>query len=164
MNKFRELELYIVKDVPMKHMEIARREMGITEVPGKNNHPRIIEYHTATSMKAGADSVPWCSAFVNWVFLQCGVKGTEAANARSWLNWRGGKKSKGYYGDIVVFWRGKRKGWMGHVGFVIKRNWFTVSVLGGNQNNTVNVKKYPKWKVLKYITPIYPQDGVDLDN
>jgi hypothetical protein len=49
----------------MTPYEIAKAELGTTEVPGTQNNPRILEYHATTTLKATTDEVPWCSSFVN---------------------------------------------------------------------------------------------------
>ena len=65
-------------------IDIAKGEMHQAEIPGPMANPRIVEYHATTSLKATFDEVPWCSAFVNWVMEQAGIKGTGSAKARSW--------------------------------------------------------------------------------
>jgi hypothetical protein len=54
-------------------------------------------------------------------------------------------------GDIVVFWREKKDSWKGHVGFYINETNTHINVLGGNQNNMVCIKPYPKSRLLQYI-------------
>lgn len=50
----------------MKWLDLAEAEIGIKEVPGTGDNPRVLEYHSATSYGAPHDSVPWCSSFINW--------------------------------------------------------------------------------------------------
>jgi uncharacterized protein (TIGR02594 family) len=129
--------------------QIAVAEIGVKEFRGSEN-PRIIEYHQCTSLKADEDEVAWCSAFVNWVFHQVGITGTNSASARSWLKW--GKEVKvPYKGCVVVFSRGEP--WQGHVAFYVHEQGTTVGVLGGNQSDSVCVSYYPKSRVLGYREP-----------
>ena len=77
--------------------------------------------------------------------------GSGKANARSLLS--AGKEIKEEdvkVGDIVILWRGSKNGWMGHVGFVAGFVGDEVKILGGNQNNAVNIRNYPKSRVLGY--------------
>ena len=135
----------------MKWIEIAKKEIGHKVVEGLNDNPRIIEYHSKTSLKAQADEVPWCSSFVNWVLIGAGFKGTNSARARSWLAW--GMALKSYrQGCVVVLKRGT--GSQGHVGFAVAWRLGFVKVLGGNQSNAVNEKWYPAYKVLGYRWPL----------
>lgn len=115
-------------------MEIAKAELGVKEKRGGEN-PRIIEYHSTTTLKAKEDEIPWCSAFVNWVMKQAGYKGTNSAAAKSWLNW-GVEVTEDEdipYGAIAVF---TRQGG-GHVGFITDANDDSIKILGGNQSDMV---------------------------
>lgn len=135
-------------DLP-KYFLIAEKEIGVKEIAGNKHNPRILEYHQATQLKATADEVSWCAAFVNWCLKQSGELGTLRADARSFLGW-GIETKTPRKGDIVVFWRGKKSGWQGHVAFFIEENSDAVKVLGGNQNNKVCYMWYPKSQVLGY--------------
>jgi len=132
-----------------KHYQIAMKELGVKEVVGKNHNPRVIQYHDATSLDATSDEIAWCSSFANWCMKQAGIKGTNSASARSWLNW-GKKVIVPEVGDVVIFWRGKKDGWQGHVAFFSSEDSKYVTVLGGNQSDSVCYAKYPKSQLLGY--------------
>jgi uncharacterized protein (TIGR02594 family) len=132
-------------------MAIAKTQLGVKELSGSRNNPRIVEYHR-TAVGNLADSVPWCSSFVNWVVIKAGINGTNKGNARSWLNW-GQKLSKPIPGCVVVFWRDSPSSWKGHVGFYVGDAGSYVKVLGGNQGNAVTISTYPKSRVLGYRWP-----------
>jgi len=136
---------------PHNWMGIAQGEMGIRELPGSKQNPRIIEYHSKTSGAFSSDEVPWCSSFVNWVMHMAGFNSTHSAMARSWLNY-GLPLKKPRYGCIVVMSRGSSKT-SGHVGFFWKKNTFSIEVLGGNQSDQVRISKYYPWQVLGYRWP-----------
>lgn len=132
-----------VSEVEPAWFAVAHREMetGVDEVPGPGSNPRILEYHQATSLKATEDAVDWCSAFVNWCFLQVGIQGTNSAAARSWANW-GEKLDQPRPGCVVVF-RRRTSTWKGHVGFYFgPAPNGRIYVLGGNQGNQVNITSY----------------------
>lgn len=131
-------------------MELAKEELGINEIPGPVNNERILEYHQATTLKATDDETAWCSAFVCWVLETCGMKSTRSAAARSYLNW--GFKAQGYpYGAVCVLRRGKA--WQGHVGFIVGDSINEVSLLSGNQNDSVSIVRYKKELVLDVRWP-----------
>ena len=44
--------------------------------------------------------------------------------------------------------------WQGHVGFAVREFEHTVLVLGGNQNNQVCLKHYPRAQLLGYRWPL----------
>lgn len=135
--------------------QIAMEELayGVAEVPGNNHNPRILEYHATCSLKATNDETAWCSSFVNWCVIQAGLEGTNDAAARSWLGWSGGSKIKSpRTGAIAVLRRGSQP-WQGHVGFFIDMSDGHVSLLGGNQSDSVSVAPFPKEKVLAFVWP-----------
>jgi len=124
---------------------IAKKEMGIAEIPGKAQQKRILEYHACTSLKAKQEEVPWCASFANWVLKQSGLEGTNSAAARSFMKW-GKEIKRPVKGCIVVF---TRKGG-GHVAFFHSDAGEHVLVLGGNQSDKVSISSYPKARLLGY--------------
>lgn len=132
---------------------VAEGEIGVREVPGDGDNPRVLEYHRYTSLKATKDSVAWCSAFVNACLSWSGVKGTNSAAARSFLAW-GRPQKKPELGSITIFWRVRKDGWQGHVGFFLKEQGNYIYVLGGNQSDEVNIQGYHKSKLLGYRWPV----------
>lgn len=146
-----------ISDVLPKWYTIALKEVGVKEVSGDKANPRILEYHSATSLKAKSDEVAWCAAFVNWCFRQAGLSGTNAANAKSFLNW-GVLALTPRPGDVCVFYRGDPKGASGHVGFYAGQTDTHILVLGGNQGNHVCIMKYPKSQLIEFRR--YPPEVV----
>lgn len=123
-----------------RHLQIARGELGVTEIPGAANNPRVVEYHQATSLKATNDETSWCSAFVNWTMQRAGVQGTNNAAARSWLQWGQAVPRDTAHvkpGDVIVFPRGNNPA-QGHVAIVSEvLDGGRVRVVGGNQRGEV---------------------------
>lgn len=132
-------------------IEQALYEYGVKEIVGAKHNPRIIQYFTDLGFKNTSinDETAWCSAYVNWVAKQLGYEHSKQLTARSWLK-VGTSVKTAKPGDIVVFWRESPNSWKGHVGFFIKATKRFVYVLGGNQNNSVCIKAYPKTRVLDY--------------
>ena len=136
-----------------KLLTIAGSYVGTDEIRGSKHNPVILEYFDAVGHGwVKDDETPWCAAFVGAVLHEAGYKGTGSLAARSYLGW-GHKVSNPKPGDLVVFWRGKKDGWQGHVGFVVRTDKTHVWCLGGNQSNSVNVTKYSKDRVLGYRRP-----------
>jgi uncharacterized protein (TIGR02594 family) len=133
-------------------LEIAKKEIGVKEVPGSGNNDRILQYHRATSLKATQDSVPWCSSFVCWVMERAGYVSTRSARARSWEHW-GEALTEPKEGAIAVLWRKNPQSGAGHVGWYCGEKDGKIKLLGGNQNNSVNYSWYPKERVLSYRWP-----------
>ncbi|MBI5296068.1 MAG: TIGR02594 family protein [Chloroflexi bacterium] len=137
-------------------LAVARRELGVQEIPGAADNPRVVEYLHATNNLDEAtrsnDETAWCSAFVNWCMQQVGIEGTKHALARIWQGW-GRHIDEPYVGCIAVF---KREGGFGHVGFYLGETATKILLLGGNQMDPdtgiyqVSEKEYPKADLLEY--------------
>jgi uncharacterized protein (TIGR02594 family) len=134
--------------------EIAKREEaeGVDEIRGSRDNPRIVEYHQSTTLKATDDETPWCSSFVNWCVQEAGLQGTRSASARSWLRWGQDLHGEPRLGCIVVLKRGTNPA-QGHVGFYFGDAGDRLLLLGGNQNNQVNISSFRKTSVLSYRWP-----------
>lgn len=128
-------------------MEVAIKELGVSEVPGPGNNPRIVDYHRSTSSGPSDDEIPWCSSFVNFCFKQAGIKGTNSKAARSWLGW-GYKITYPVFGCVVVTSRGTNPA-QGHVGFWVGNG----KILGGNQGDKVSIASFDRFRVLCYRLP-----------
>jgi uncharacterized protein (TIGR02594 family) len=124
------------------YYEIAKREIGVREIVGPKHNPRVLQYHQATRLKAATDETAWCAAFVCWCLEQAGFTSTRSAAASSYCTW--GQPCDVREDAIVVF--GKHdpdaKG-TGHVAIVdhLDPDGEHVWVLGGNQQNAVNVAR-----------------------
>lgn len=132
-----------------KWLEIALAEKGVREVKGGEN-PRIIEYHSCTTLKATEDEVPWCSSFVNWCMKQAGIERTKSAAAMSWLGW-GVVLDEPREGCVVVLKRGAPPS--AHVCFYLRSDEKLIACLGGNQGDSVKVSVFKKGDVLGYRWP-----------
>lgn len=140
-------------------LTIARAEIGVKEIPGPGDHPRIVEYHATTSLRATDDEVPWCSSFVSWCLKQAGIVGTNSAEAISWAKW--GSACAPQLGAITVI-RHKRRpdsttgsASGNHVGFLVGADLAHVRLLGGNQADMVKESSFPldRFEVLAYRWP-----------
>ena len=130
-------------------LEAAGKYIGVTEVSGAMNNPKIVSMFRKATGTPEDDSVPWCAAFVGAVLKDAGIKGTMKLNARSYLDW-GEEVTKPEAGDVVIFWRGKKDGWQGHVAFFVRFDGDKIVVLGGNQGDAVSIKSYAGSRWLGY--------------
>src|SRR5690606_11497307 len=134
-------------------VKIASAFIGLDEKRDRNVISDFIRKAAGTNIDPAQTA--WCAAFVNAVLGAAGAEGTGRLNARSFLKY-GTPVETPSRGDIAVFSRGNSS-WQGHVGFVISEGENSVTVLGGNQGNSVSVQKYPKSRLLGYRRP--PQLG-----
>jgi len=133
-------------------LQIASKEMGVTQIVGPEHNERILQYASDIGMNwINDDETPWCSIFMNWVAKKAGYSMSNNAAARSWLN-VGTPIHDPEPGDIVVFWRGVRDSWTGHVGVFtgFSKDGNRIYTLGGNQSNSVTVSAYPANRLLSF--------------
>jgi len=135
----------------MHMIKLALSKYGVKEVPGEKNNPEILKFfydigHTWVQ----SEDTAWCSAFVNWVAKKSGNEYSGKLNARSWLDV--GEPIEGFHdiGDVVILWREDPLSWKGHVGLFIRETKSSIYVLGGNQDNRVCIKPYPRARLLGY--------------
>lgn len=131
----------------MKHIEIAKSLIGISEIKGAKHHPEILQFWR--DIKRGGikdDETPWCAAFVGACLERAGIKSSRFESAKSYLEW-GEKLNAPAVGCVVVFTRTGG----GHVGFVIGQDAKgNLQVLGGNQSDQVNVRTFGRDRVTGY--------------
>lgn len=135
---------------PKNWMTVAEKELGIYEIRGERHHPRIIFYHSFTTLRAKEDEIPWCSSFVCAIMEMSGYDSTRSAAARSWLKY--GQKVEPQYGAIMVFSRGGNPK-LGHVAFYVYQDKDYYYCLGGNQNDSVCVRPYAKNTLIQARLP-----------
>lgn len=127
-------------------VEIATRELGVTEKAGKATNARITEYFAVAGHKEVVDDeTAWCSAFVNYCFEKADMKGTLSLAARSWE--RFGKHCDPTPGCVLIWKRGKST-WQGHVNLLLEilpDGRFLC--IGGNQGNAVSKRIYSKAQI-----------------
>lgn len=128
----------------------AFKYYGLEEVHGEQHNPQILEFfdeigHTWVQ----DDETAWCSAFINYLCKHMDYERSGKLDARSWLN-TGLEIAKPELGCIVVFWRESKISWKGHVGLFVNEWDRYIYVLGGNQDSSVCIKRYPKERLLGY--------------
>jgi uncharacterized protein (TIGR02594 family) len=142
-----------------KWLPIARRYIGVSEIPGKATTPVIAGWLSKLRAWWSDDETPWCGVFVAAVLQEAGIdRPRNWYRARAYLDW-GLSLAEPGRGCVVVFARGGA----GHVGFVVgvdERG--RLMVLGGNQANAVNVQPFDRVRVLGYRWPNSPE-GIDYD-
>lgn len=150
-----------VPDTP-EWLRIAKGEAGQIEIAGNNaNNPRIVEYHATTQLAStpdgGRDETPWCASFLNWVFRQMGITGTGTAWALHWAEW--GVATTAQTGAVAVIYSAQADASTtasgNHCAFLVAETDSHFVLLGGNQDNQVKVKDFPKskWELIAYRWP-----------
>jgi len=128
----------------------AFKYYGLEEITGKEHNNEILAMFAEIGHDwVQEDEISWCSAFINYLCKRMGYERTGALDARSWLR-AGIDLDRPEIGCIVVLWRGSIISWKGHVGFWVNEDDRYVYILGGNQDGQVNIKRYPKERILGY--------------
>jgi uncharacterized protein (TIGR02594 family) len=119
---------------------------GERPISGKNANAQILKFISATTYPDHtSDEVPWCSAFLVWIFKECGIKTPANAAALSWINYSV-PTDQPSIGDVVIL----KWATGAHVGLFVRETTDSVYVLAGNQNDTVDISCWRKRSVLSY--------------
>lgn len=112
---------------------VAKREVGVLERTGHNDHPHILMYHKSVSeyLYKMRPVAAYCASFVNYAYKIAGVKVTKVPNparARDWFlvperlvisqqslkgNRRMMKQPKG--GDVIGYYFAKHSNRISHI-------------------------------------------------
>lgn len=146
----------------------ARARHGVAETPGPDDNPLLLAWARELGVErdCAKDEVSWCGLFAGIVVERAGWKPVERLlAARAWLTF-GRAPDRPGLGDLLVFWRGSKTGWQGHVGFYVGEDATAFHVLGGNQGDRVSIVRIargrllgarrPKWRVAqpKGVKPV----------
>jgi len=133
---------------------IARKYLGVMEIKGKKHNPTILKWWRKIGRPYRDDETPYCGGFIGYLSVSCGfgAPGTPEG-ARNWLKW-GVPLKRPVPGCVVVFWRGKKSGWAGHVALVTgETSAGNLMCIGANQSDTVSEIPFSKLRVLGYRWP-----------
>jgi uncharacterized protein (TIGR02594 family) len=129
------------------------RVYGIAEQTGPGSNPTILAWAKAVGLESyyRDDETAWCGLAMAYVAGQAGWDNAPRGNsllARNWLFW-GNPAPAPMLGDVLVFWRGTPKGSKGHVGVYVGEDAEAFHVIGGNQDDTVSIKRISRKRLLQ---------------
>jgi uncharacterized protein (TIGR02594 family) len=126
--------------------EEASRLRGLHEVRNVSSLRKALG---ASFARYDPRSVPWCGAFIQACIEGSATDEEMLVNPLGARNWnKFGKPTTPRLGAIMVFWRGSKSGWKGHVGFYYGEDRTHYHILGGNQSNAVTVSRISKTRLL----------------
>jgi uncharacterized protein (TIGR02594 family) len=126
----------------------GRRKMGLHETIDNAELRKFLKSDGRTL--GDPSKLPWCGDFVETCIRLALPDEPVPANpylARNWLNF-GVSCPEPVVGAVAVFYRGPIAGISGHVGFVVGQDSMHLSILGGNQSNTISVSRLDKARLL----------------
>jgi uncharacterized protein (TIGR02594 family) len=133
----------------------AIRLIGTREIAGPEANKVILEMAETINIDYPDDDIPWCGLFVGHCIASSLGEEPLPVNplgARNWLKF--GEECEPQSGAVLVFWRVKKSGWLGHVGFYQGEDATHYHVLGGNQSNSVSVVRIEKKRLLGARWPL----------
>lgn len=122
----------------------AFSHLGVKEFVGKDHNRKILDW--AKEIGWGDvytnDEIPWCGLFIGYCAKKAGVQVVKnPLRALAWNDYGTAVEPGGeMLGDILTF---SRSGG-GHVGLYVGEDKTHFHVLGGNQNNEVNIIRIDK--------------------
>lgn len=132
-------------------INLALSQYGISEKAGEKHNEEVLKYFREMGYTGNeiSDETAWCSAFMNYIAKISGYEYTGKLDARSWLR-IGEKVEVPQIGDVAILWRSSKSSWKGHVAFFISQDDRFLYLLGGNQNNKVQISRYSKGRFLGF--------------
>lgn len=159
--------------MPSPLLDCARRFIGIREVAGAKANPIILAMLQLETGNAWAsdDSVPWCSAFVDWIAFVLGYERSKSLAAASWLTvGQHVEPLDAQLGDVVIFKNhlsvlqpGQNPAALVvHVGFLASTIMAADTIVyccGGNQADAVSIAGFYRSAVLEIrrLSPTPPR-------
>lgn len=134
----------------------ARTLIGVREVAGPGNSPRIMAWIKALGPRLGVDvrddATPWCGTFASHC-ISVALPGERLprvpVRAKSWAEF-GVAAPMAAPGVVLVF--GRQGG--GHVGFYLGEDATHFHVLGGNQGDAVSIARIAKSRCVAMRWPV----------
>ncbi|PHY14306.1 TIGR02594 family protein [Caulobacter sp. B11] len=142
-------------DAALVWFQEARRLKGLREGPGDADNPDLMRMAQDLKLDYRSDDIPWCGLFAAHCIGATLTTEPLPANPLSARGWRRfGGPCTPRPGAVMVFWRGRRDGWQGHVAFYVgedDQGFF--HVLGGNQSDAVTVTRINRTRLLEARWP-----------
>lgn len=157
-----QLDFLKTNEVP-RIVSVMMQYLGIKEIPGKESNPVIIEM----ARRLGIDNIytnddtAWCAVFGGYCLLIADKPlpkfkdKYDYMRAKSYMSYGNPVKiGDERIGDIAIF---HRPGGF-HFAVIIAETKNNFIVIGGNQNNSVNITEIPKYKL--YGARRYYKNGI----
>lgn len=140
---------------------LARRDLGVTEIPGRNHNPRIVQMAIEVGAWWRDDEMAWCGVAMGAWILEAGYQPARPAwRALKWLDW-GLEIEEPCVGAIAIYDRGHG---LGHVNTIIGVDHSgRLLGIGGNQGNRVSVAAFDPLRLLGLRWPTEAALLVNLD-
>lgn len=144
-------------------MEIAWQQegAGVAEIGGPQAHKSIVAYfHEIQRPDITSDEVPWCAAFYFWCLNKAGISVDHIPKELRLLAYTGVKLGKRISEPRVGCGCIMKRPGGHHIGFVTKWTATTITLLGGNQANSVCERTFKRTPEMIFMWPdvVTPKD------
>jgi uncharacterized protein (TIGR02594 family) len=142
----------------LQWMQYAIAELGVAEIPGPDNNIRIMDYARFVELQWPdfTEDIVWSGLFVNYVLKKGGFDQFPDSPLlnRNWANWGVALAlDQPKIGALAVLSPTGGTASSGHVGFVVGIEDNTLTILGGNQRDSVSVAKYARSRLVALRLP-----------
>jgi len=119
-------------------VKVGLKEVSTLAATGCGSNPRIDYYHQIAGLQWAKDHVPWCGSAMAYVFNKAlNQMPKNPARALSWSHF-GVDIDSPIVGCVAV----KHRDGGGHCGIVLAVRGAYLLLLGGNQTDAFNIKRY----------------------
>lgn len=134
----------------MPWFEEAKRLVGVREVVGGGDNPRIMDWAKDLNLWYPGDDIPWCGLFAAHCVGSTLPQEDLPSNPLGARNWRRfGRVCEPTLGAVLVFWRTHpTQSGDGHVGFYAGEDAEGFYLLAGNQANRVSIARIEKTRLI----------------
>lgn len=125
--------------------EMLRRK-GLHE---RRNHAELYAWLKSAGSAVDPARTAWCGDAVETAILRALPDEPMPGNPMASINWLkfGRGLSVPAMGAVLVFWRGTKSGWQGHVGFYVGEDATHFHVLGGNQSDSISITRIARTRL-----------------
>lgn len=155
-----EADVVLRYDNPLFHRDVPWivQAMSVAGLHERTDKKELMEFLSSDGLTVGDPSeVSWCGDFVQTCLSRALTPQvtlpTNPFVARAWLDF-GYKLEEPAFGSIAVFWRNHPASWQGHVGFVVGRRDAELTILGGNQGNSVSLANISEKRLIGCVWPV----------
>lgn len=136
----------VSQESPVPWFEAGRAVMGLHE---ERDAFKLRSWFDKSVAWIDPRSIPWCGAYIATCMKIADPHIALPENplgARNWASW--GEPVTPRLGSVMVFWRGSRTGWQGHVAFYAGEDSDAYHVMGGNQSDAVTITRIARSRLL----------------
>jgi len=150
------LPSFINKGIKIPVLEIARKYLGLKELPGSRKNEVITEMYSSFGYPYD-ENTHWCVLFLNLILREGSYCYMRTLWVFDYLKYPGKDLTLEELkpGDIVILGKQSPGSIWGHIGFFVERSDNIIYILGGNQAESVNIAGFRSSDFIAGKKPLY---------